>query len=112
MMAEPAAKKARRGLLPDLETLEAQRSAGKQVTRAVKSGFEEMKKINLELASVKTMEKLDDELKILWLMAKYGTTNVLKIMAAMRTVPASLTENQAEKYVCSLVKKGRNGRKR
>ena len=38
------------------------------------------------------MEKLDDELKILWLMAKYGTTNVLKIMAAMRTVPASLTE--------------------
>ena len=105
MMAEPAAKKARRGLLPDLETLEAQRSAGKQVTRAVKSGFEEMKKINLELASVKTMEKLDDDLKMLWLMAKYGTTNVLKIMAAMRTVPASLTENQAEKYVCSLVKK-------
>ena len=38
-------------------------------------------------------------------MAKYGTTNVLKIMAAMRTVPASVTENQAEKYVCSLVKK-------
>lgn len=88
MMAEPAAKKARRGLLPDLETLEAQRSAGKQVTRAVKSGFEEIKKINLELASVKTMEKLDGELKM-WLMAKYGTTNVLKIMAAMRTVPAS-----------------------
>ena len=59
MMAEPAAK-ARRGLLPDLETLEVQRSAGKQVTKTVKSGFEEMKKINLELASVKTMEKLDD----------------------------------------------------
>ena len=76
MMAEPAAKKARRGLLPDLETLEAQRSAGKQVTRAVKSGFEEIKKINLELASVKTMERLDDELKMLWLMAKYGTTKV------------------------------------
>ena len=38
-MAEPAAEKTRRGLLPDLETLEAQRSAGKQVTRAVKSGF-------------------------------------------------------------------------
>ena len=89
------------GLLPDLETLEAQRSAGKQVTRAVKSGFEEMKKINLAFTSVK--EKLDDELKMLWLMAKYGTTNVLKIMAAMKTVPASLTENQAEKYVCSLV---------
>ena len=104
MMADPAAKKARRGLLPDLETLEAQRSARKQVIRAVKSWFEEMKKINLELAGVKTMEKLD-KLKMLWLMVKYGTTNVLKIMAAMRTVPASLTENQAEKYVCSLIKK-------
>ena len=60
IMAEPAAEKTRRGLLPDLETLEAQRSAGKQVTRAVKSGFKKMKKINLELESVKTMEKLDD----------------------------------------------------
>ena len=57
MIAEPAAKKAWRGLLPDLETLEAQRSAGKQVTKTVKSWFEEMKKINLELASLKTMAK-------------------------------------------------------
>ena len=58
------------------------RSACKQVVRAIKSGFEEMKKINLGLASVKTIEKLDDKLKMLWLMVKYGTTNVLKIMAA------------------------------
>ena len=47
---------------------------------AIKSGFEEMKKINLGLASVKTIEKLDDKLKMLWLMVKYGTTNVLKII--------------------------------
>ena len=95
MMAETYTNTGLPGLLPDLEKLEAQRSACKQVVTAIKSWFEEVKKINLGLASVKTIEKLDDKLKMLWLMAKYGTTNVLKIMAAMRTVPASLTHSIA-----------------
>ena len=32
-------------------------------------------------------------------MAKHGMVVVLKVMVAIRTVPASLTENQARKYV-------------
>ena len=63
-MAEPAAKKPRRSLLPDLESMESQRSADKQAIRAVKSGYEEMKQVNLELTSVKRLEKLDDEVKL------------------------------------------------
>ena len=62
-MAEPAAKKPRRSLLPDLESMESQRSADKQAIRAVKSGYE-MKQVNLELTSVKRLEKLDDEVKL------------------------------------------------
>ena len=73
--------------------------------RAVKSGYEEMKQVNLELTSVKRLEKLDDEVKLLWLMVKYGIIVVLNVMVAMKTVPASLTENQAQKYVCSMINK-------
>ena len=95
-MAEPAAKKPRRGL-PELDSMEAQRSADKQCLRAVKSAYDDMKRANL--TGVKRLEKLGDEVKLLWLMAKHGMVAVLNVIVAMRTVPASLTENQARKYV-------------
>ena len=98
-MAEPTTKKPRRSLLPDLESMEAKRSVDKQAVTAVKSGYEDMKRVNLELTSVKRLEKLDDEVKLLWLMAKYSVVAVLKVLVALNTVPASLTENQARKYV-------------
>ena len=66
---------------------------------AVKSGYEDMKRVNLELASVKRLEKLDDEVKLLWLMAKYSVVAVLKVLVALNTVPASLTEHQRHKYL-------------
>ena len=62
-MAEPtpACKKPRHSLLPDIETMEVQRSADKQSICAVKSGYEQMKAISLELTSVKRREKMNDE---------------------------------------------------
>ena len=100
VMAKPAPKKPRRSLLPDIESLEALRSTEKQAIEAVKSGYEDIKQANLELANVKRLEKVDDEVLLLWLMARYGVIAVVKVMAAMKSIPASLTENQAQKYVC------------
>ena len=63
----------------------------------MKSAYEDMKRANL--TGVKRLEKLGDEVKLLWLMAKHRMVAVLNVIVAMRTVPASLTENQASKYV-------------
>ena len=100
-MAEPtpACKKPRHSLLPDIETMEVQRSADKQSICAVKSGYEQMKAISLELTSVKRREKMNDDIKVLWLMAKYGVSAVIKVIAAIEAVPSSLSERQALKYV-------------
>ena len=101
VMVKPAPKKPRRSLPPDIESLEALRSTEKQAIEAVKSGYEDIKQPpNLELANVKRLEKVNDEVLLLCLMARYGVIAVVKVMAAMKSIPASLTENQAQKYVC------------
>lgn len=101
-MAKPTTKKPRCSLLPDLESMEAKRSVNKQAITAIKSRYENIKRVNLELTSVKRLEKLNNEVKLLWLMAKYSMVAVLKVLVALNMVPASLTENQAHKYVLRL----------
>ena len=39
----------------------------------VKTKCEEMKSVNLDVVSGERLEKLDDEVKMSWLMAKYGS---------------------------------------
>ena len=102
-MAEPLPKKPRRSLLPELESMAAQRSSDKQAIGVVKSKHEEMKRVNLDVVSGERLERLDDEVKMSWLMAKYGVMPCLKVMVAMKTTSPSLTEGQACKYVCSMV---------
>ena len=89
-------KKPSRSLLPDLGSMKAKRSVDKQAVTAIKSGYEDMKQVNLELTSVK---RLDDRVKLLWLMAKYSMVAVLNVLVALNTAPASLTKKQAHKYV-------------
>ena len=60
-MAEPLPKKPRRSLLPDLESMAAQRSSDKQAIGFVKTKHEEMKRVILDVVSVNRLEKLDDE---------------------------------------------------
>ena len=79
--------------------MEVQRSADKQSICAVKSGYEQMKAVSLELTSVKRREKMNDDIKVLWLMAKCGVSAVIKVIAAIEAVPSSLSERQALKYV-------------
>ena len=62
-MAEPLPKKPRRSLLPDLESMAAQRSSDKQAIGVVKSKHEEMKRVNLDVVSGERLERLDDEVK-------------------------------------------------
>ena len=81
----------------------AQRSSDKQAISVVKTKHEEMKRVNLDAVSGNRLEKLDDEVKMSWLMAKYGVMACLKVMVAMKTASESLTEGQACKYVCSMV---------
>lgn len=82
----------------------AQRSSDKQAIGVVKTKHEEMKRVNLDVVSENRLEKLDDEVKMSWLMAKYGVMACLKVMVAMKTASESLTEGQACNYVCSMVK--------
>ena len=49
------------------------------------------------------LAKLDDEVKMSWLIAKYGVMACLKVMLTMKTASPSLTEGQACKYIYSMV---------
>ena len=62
-MAEPLpkAKKPRRSLLPDLESMAAKRSSDKQAIGIVKTKYEEMKIVNLDVVSGERLAKLDDD---------------------------------------------------
>ena len=63
-----------------------------------------MKSVNLDVVSGERLAKLDDEVKMSWLMAKYGVMACLKVMPAMKTAASpSLTEGQACKYIYSMV---------
>ena len=42
-------------------------------------------------------------MKLFLLMAKYGVIPCMKAMVAMKTIPLSLTKEQAHKYVCRMV---------
>ena len=53
--------------------------------------------------SSERLAKLDDEVKMSWLMAKYGLMACLKVMVAMKTASPSLTVGQACKYISSMV---------
>ena len=100
-MAEPLPKKPKRSsLLPDLKSMEAQRSSDRQAIRAVQNAYEEIRQVNLECLSGKTLGKLDVDVKLFWLMAKYGVIPCMKAMVAMRAIPSSLTKEQVHKYVC------------
>jgi len=106
-MAEPLPKKPKRSsLLPDLTSMEAQRSSDRQAIRAVQNAYEEIRQVNLECLSGKRLEKLDDDVKLFWLMAKYGVIPCMKAMVAMRAIPSSLKNQQAHKYVCRVVDAG------
>ena len=61
--------------------------------------YEEMKSVNLDVVSGERLAKLDDEVKMSWLMAKYGVMACLIVMVAMKTVSPSLTEGQACTYI-------------
>ena len=77
----------------------AHRSSDKQAIGIVKTKYEEMKSVNLDVVSGERLAKLDDEVKMSWLMAKYGVMACLKGMLAMKTASPSLTEGQACKYI-------------
>ena len=81
----------------------AHRSSDKQAIGIVKTKYEEMKSVNLDVVSGERLAKLDDEVKMSWLMAKYGVMACLKVMLAMKTASPSLTEGQACKYIYSMV---------
>ena len=49
----------------------AHRSSDKQAIGIVKTKYEEMKSVNLDVVSGERLAKLDDEVKMSWLMAKY-----------------------------------------
>ena len=104
-------KKPRRCLLPDLESMAAQRSFDKQAIEVVKTKHEEMKPVNLDVVSGERLQKLD-EVKVPWLMAKYGVMACLKVMIAMKTVVSraewgvatrDFTNRRAGLHVCSMV---------
>ena len=79
-MAEPLpkAKKPRRSLLPVLESMAAHRSSDKQAIGILKTKYEEMRSANLDVVSGERLAKLNDEVKMSWLMAKYGVIACLK----------------------------------
>ena len=82
-MAEPLPKKPKRSsLLPDLKSMEAQRSSDRQAIRAVQNAYEEIRQVNLECLNGKRLEKLDDDVKLL---AKYRVIPCMKAMVAMRS---------------------------
>ena len=58
VMVEPLPKKPRHSLLPDLESMAAQRSSDKQVIGVMKMKHEEMKHVNLDVVSGNGLEKL------------------------------------------------------
>ncbi len=51
---------------------------------------------------MKSLDKLESESKVWWLM-KCGVRACLKVVAAMKVIPATLTEDQTRMYVCSMV---------
>ena len=103
-MAEPQPKRARKStFLLDLDGMEAQRVADKQTVKDVLNCYEQMRKMTLQCVDVRRLEKVNDEVKLSWVMAKYGVVAVLKVMVAMRVTPETLTAAQAQKCVCSMV---------
>lgn len=62
--------------------------------------------MNLEYLDARRLEKLDDDVKFFWLMAKYGVILCMKAIVAIRAIPASLTNEQARKHICRMVDDG------
>ena len=58
-----------------------------------------VRQLQLAGLSANGLDGIVDEVKMLWLMAKYGVVLCLKVVLAIGSIPASLTEEQAKKYV-------------
>ena len=63
----------------------------------MKTKYEEMKSVNLDVVSGERLAKLD-EVKMSWLMAKYGVMACLKVMLAIASIyTACMVEDEVSK---------------
>ena len=77
----------------------AHRSSDKQAIGIVKTKYEEMKSVNLDVVSGERLAKLDDEVKMSWLMVKYGVMACLKGHACHEN-SFTITNGRAGLQVC------------
>ena len=69
-MAEPSRKKFKRGLLPDLEEMEGRRISSRKVIDVLTDSYENLKNVNMRDGD-KRFQRLDDDVKLSWIMVVY-----------------------------------------
>ena len=89
-----SAKKRSRQLLPDLDHLAVRNASNKIDITTVKAAYLQFTSAELGQCSSHSMKGLDENVKITWLIARYGARIVLPLLIATQRMPGSLTDQQ------------------